>query len=83
MEHQPLYQILIYLYYSSMHLTISLLKLNLKTADLLAGTVGRVLSKDDLAALLPEGLKTEESVTQLEAEGAKNLAALCKHTLSM
>jgi len=59
------------------------LKLNLKAADITADIVGRVLSKDDLAALLPEDLQNEESVTRLETEGAKNLAALCKHALSM
>lgn len=59
------------------------LRLNLKAADAMTDILGRVLSKDDLAAFLPESLQNEDSVTQLEAEGAKNLAALCKHTLSI
>jgi hypothetical protein len=57
------------------------LLLNVKACDFTCQIAERVIDQDTLKSFLPEGLKTADSVAQLEAAGAPKLAALCKATL--
>jgi hypothetical protein len=58
-----------------------LLLLNVEASEFKYELVARVIDQDTLKGFLPEGLKTADSVAQLEAVNAPKLAALCKATL--
>lgn len=57
------------------------LLLNIKAADFTTVVAGRVIDQDTLISFLPEELKTQESVDQLEQAKAPNLASICKAAL--
>ncbi|MGN7501631.1 MAG: hypothetical protein ACTHPO_01515 [Alphaproteobacteria bacterium] len=57
------------------------LLLNIEAADFTTLVAGRVIDQDTLISFLPEELKTQESVDQLEQAKAPNLARICKAAL--